>query len=221
MKRKYLISDICDTLYYSNTTFDFISYIIRAGKVSIRKRIIYHLLLDRNFFFFWLLIPLGKFLRKDLHKIAAVKLLKNEKREDIRNFVNEFYWAHLESRAIRQSFDLIGKKGDDVLILASSSISPVVEFISSRLEADYVATEVEFINEVCTGKILNEISGRKLSALNDKLHILPEEIDIFISDNLTDKELMSVSQNKYAVCYNQQQYEKWSDIKGINFIILY
>lgn len=221
MDQKFVVSDICDTLFYSNTTFDFIKYCLNKDAFT-QKKYRYNLFLKRNSPLFWLLAIAGKVTGADLHKQFAVSLFKGLTENELNIFAEGFYNEYLVPRKIKPTFQKISQFQGKELVLASASIAPVVKAIAQALGAKYyVATEVEFKNGICTGKMLEELSGKKAAHLHQKLNIKSENIFAVLSDNFTDKGLLRIAREKYAICYNETQVEYWQDVPEINLINLF
>jgi Phosphoserine phosphatase len=212
-----IVADICNTLYDSNTTFDFVRYCLDTGRL--KKSLLHKISGARNAPLFWPLLVLQKLTGKDYHKQIAVSLFKGKKVEEVEEWTKSFYDNFLSKKIIPQTNELLKSFGKEQIVLASSTIEPVARIIASRLGLqNYVATALEVSSGRYTGKILSELSGRKLEALKEKFMKDGRKLAVVISDNFSDKDLMLSSEKKYAVCYNEKQATFWKKIEDINIV---
>ncbi|WP_018630776.1 HAD family hydrolase [Niabella aurantiaca] len=216
----YIVSDICDTLFYSNTTFDFISFCIRKKKVPTLKIASYRLFLSKTSPFFYCLAVLQKIRGKDYLKARALKIFKGVPIEKMEQWTEEFYTEILRHSKIQETHTLLNRFDPEKIILASSTIEPVAKLISKKLPAGrYVATSLEIKGNVYTGKIRREISARKMKAI-EEITAPSEMIHMAISDNHTDRQLLETAIEKIAICYKKSDILFWKKIPGITILTL-
>ena len=216
--RKIIVADICNTLFDSNTTFDFVRYCVDTGRLKC-NRLLYHALFSKISPLFVGIAILQKFTRTDIHKKMAVHLFKNKSTQEVRNWATSFLKEYLQGREIHESLSYLHQYKSENIILVSSTIYPVAETIAAYLNIDhFIATELEIVNSKYTGRIKHEISGSKLSALHEKYSPEKFEIEMVITDNFSDKELMDKSKKKLAVCYDNRQEKFWSALRDVNII---
>jgi HAD superfamily phosphoserine phosphatase-like hydrolase len=188
-KGETFLFDICGTLYYSNTTYDFLIWF--HSKYDFKKYLLVKLSLSLPLKVVWVVfnkIGLDINLRKRLiYTLKGVdyKLLDSE----ARMFVDDIL-SKKKNKPIHQMLnEARGKKMSVILI--SASISPVVRAISNSLNLDdYIATALEVDQEnKLTGKISEDIQGRKLEALKKRGLDFKNEISI-ATDNVEDLSLI-------------------------------
>jgi phosphoserine phosphatase len=217
-KERVVVVDICNTLFDSNTTFDFIDYCVRTKRIK-RGVLFYHWGVKRLSPFFWFLLILHKAFRHDYHKSLAVSLLAHQSIEDVSSWASQFYREFLALRSIHQTADVLKSFDSKQVILASSTIEPVAKVIAFEMGIEnFVSTELEVSEGRYTGRIKNELSGNKLEAIQKKLGNADFMIDVVLTDNFSDRELMIGSLRKYAVCYNKRQVAFWSEIPGVKIL---
>ncbi len=217
-KKKIVVVDICYTLFKSNTTFDFFKYCILKGKFSFVDRIYFKILLSKLSPFFWMVAINEKLFKKDHFKYLAVKLLASHDVEMVESWAEDFFHEYLKPRTIGLTMDLIKTYEFSEVILISATLKPIAKSIAKNLGIDnYIATELGIKNGKYTGRILKELSGRKLEAL----YAFKKEkvvIDVVITDNLSDKNIMATADCKYAVCHNSKQEKFWSSLPKVNIL---
>jgi phosphoserine phosphatase len=216
--KKIIVADICNTLFDSNTTFDFVRYCVYSRRLRF-NRSLYNAIFSKNSPLFIAIALLQKFSRKDLHKKIAVSLFKNRSPEEVRRWASSFLKEYLQGREIDESLACLQEYRPEDIILVSSTIYPVAEIIADYLKINqFIATELEVVDFKYTGKIKQEISGAKLSALSKKFDTKDFEIEMVITDNFSDKELMNKSKKKMAVCYDGRQEKFWRNLSDVNII---
>lgn len=216
--RKIIVADICNTLFDSNTTFDFVRYCVYTKRLGF-NRTAYKAIFSRVSPLFFGIALLQKFTGTDIHKKIAVSLFRNRSPQQVRTWANSFLEEYLHGREIPQSLSYLNQYNPDDIILVSSTIYPVAETIADYLKiSHFIATELEIVDSKYTGKIKQEIRGKKLSALEKKLGGKNFEIEMVITDNFSDRELMNSSKKKLAVCYDSRQEKFWSTLPDVNII---
>ncbi|MCR6722496.1 MAG: haloacid dehalogenase-like hydrolase [Chitinophagaceae bacterium] len=213
MQKEIVVSDICDTLFFMNTSFDFLNFCVRTEKLPAGKRRMHAVFLNRRSPAFWLLAIINKLTIKDLHRTIAVKLLKGQKKENVQKWATEFVSGELCENKVEPVFTAIASRNTE-LILASASFDVVVESVAKMLNARYICTELETSNGILTGKMTFDATGKKLQALVEKHHIDPSHIKLAISDNHSDRELLKIAKEAIAVCYTKEDEIFWKQIRS-------
>ncbi|WP_176954351.1 HAD family hydrolase [Niabella drilacis] len=216
----YIVSDICDTLFYANTTFDFIRFCIRKQKIPAKTIRIYQLFQSRKSPFFYALALLQKISGKDHLKARALKLFKGVSTKEMEQWAEEFYAEDLSNLKIRQTHELLSRFDNEKIILASSTIEPVALIISKKLSANhYVATSLEIKDNVYTGRIQCDLTGEKTKAVEA---IIPhsEIISVAMSDNHTDRLLLEKAIQKIAICYKKSDVQFWKKMPGVTILMV-
>lgn len=203
------VFDVCDTMYYSNTTHDFIHFVFKEKSISVKK-LVYNLLNSKLLPLKYVLITVSVFTNLDLLKKLNVYLLKGMSLRSISQLAERFVDEFLQDKKIVQIHNLIKtyKCAGLCIILCSSSIEPVVKAIADKTgNKDYIGTELEFEKGIFTGKILKDTTSKKLEFL-EKVN-LSGKIEYAISDNVSDLELLTAANNGIAVVHNKKKYDFW------------
>lgn len=104
-------------------------------------------------------------------------------------------------------------------IIVSGTISPMAEVVAEQIGIDlYIASDIEFNNGICTGKLTSDRLNSKASALRQK-DIRPP-YGAVITDNRADLAVIRHSEASYIVTYNNRPYwqRKTEKLNNISFI---
>jgi HAD superfamily phosphoserine phosphatase-like hydrolase len=207
--KRIAVFDICDTLYYSNTTHDFVDFCLAARKASI-KRLAGMLLTGRFSPLRYFGITVSVLTGKDLPRAAKVFLLKGLSESELRETARDFVREYLEPRKIKQAQRIVSDSVSDgvTAVLCSSSIEPVVRAVAESLNIEnFVCTTLEFQNGTFTGRLAADVTGRKLDHLRTAV---PNScIVLAVSDNKTDLELLLAANRGVAMVYGERSREFW------------
>jgi phosphoserine phosphatase len=211
----YLV-DICDTLYASNTTFDYVLFSLESQPL---KKMLFHAMNSKWSPLFFLLVFLNKLLKKDFHKILSVGLLKNFSAKENEASTRLFYDSFLMKRKNEKVWTLLSQRNElDKVILVSSTIAPIAKVIAERNNFDYWASELELTKENrLSGRIINDLTGKKHLILNK---IANKEKVTVITDNYTDLKLLRKADFKFIVLNHRKHRLRWKGIEA-NYIQLY
>ena len=114
--------------------------------------------------------------------------------------------------------DCINKyKKENRIILASSSIDPVVKQISEKMNADYVSSLLEIKNGKYTGKLKFDILNCKKEYLKSK-GIDCNKINIVLSDNYEDLNLIKNANKGIAIIHSLKKSIFWKKNKVKNLL---
>ena len=194
---KLIIFDVCWTMYKSNTTFDFIKYVYKVECINSFKLIFLNSLIVK-----FSILLLGKLVGRDIYRELFVKLLKGFSKERLQKTSEKFYNEFLLDKKIDYTFNLINSMPLNSIILCSASLDIVVEHIAKMLNANFFASELEFKNGICTGRINNDLLGEKNKIFEH------ENIDLVVTDNLSDLELVKKS-SKSIILSNPKNIGFW------------
>ncbi|WP_040400653.1 HAD-IB family phosphatase [Cecembia lonarensis] len=197
-KKEIYLFDLCGTLYFSNTTYDFLLwYFKKYNRIKFLK---IKLALSLPFKIIWVTSKrIG--LKFDIRKIL-IGTLKGEMvssvYEEAYLFVGEFL-KNRENPQIHELFNEAKRKGAD-MILVSASIDPVVRAVSNQLRfKNYLATTLEKTAEgVFSGNITKDLQGYKLEALQKEGIDFYQETTL-ATDNVEDLQLAKACKNVYII----------------------
>ncbi|MCK4709404.1 MAG: hypothetical protein KAU21_12370, partial [Gammaproteobacteria bacterium] len=152
---------------------------------------------------------------KHFYKHAVLKLLSGVSVEEMESCANSYAQWLLNNRKVKSVWAILNKRGSAPIILASASLDPVVKALANLLQVSYVASELEQFNGLYTGKYKRDLTGQKDNALIAQYPDLMSGKKIcVISDNLTDKNLITEAACPYVVLHNQSHRMRWGDINA-------
>ena len=201
---KINIIDVCWTLYKSNTTFDFISFVME--KKQRKKYRILNIYIIKS-----LLVLIGKLLKYDIYRYLYISLLKGFSKIQLEQLANDFYNQVLTNIKIDFSFSLVSTlPKDEEKILCSASLDIIIKEVAVQLGINqYDSSILEFDqNDICTGKLSKDILYKK--------HILFEnkKINYVITDNKSDYDLLKKAERPIILSTkNNMAYWKKKNMK--------
>lgn len=206
-----VVFDVCNTLYDSNTTFDFIQFVIQR-KLP-RRTLSFKLLSFKYSPVFIGLVVLGKLYKKDIIRQKALKLLSGLKKEELLQLSEDFYDTHLENKKMHDVIAMLQQARSEADVwLFSNSIEPVIKTIAQRLQVNYEATELEYdANDIFTGNISRDLNGRKKEAFIKRFGT-QASIKLMCSDNRSDQEILKLAKKPFVVVYNHEQKKYWQTL---------
>lgn len=195
----YLLIDICGTLFFSNTTFDFLDFIVDNPRYRLLRRTM------RCRPCRMINSVVYRIAHIDLFRRLALKNLKGINRNTLLLKADIFYDLHLASCRNKAVFNIIDNlRGQYTPLLVSATIGPVAEVIGERENiAVAVSSELGYHNGICTGRLATDRLHSKAAALTS-LSIMPP-YGCIITDNPADAPIVRQSQKAYIVCYNNEQ----------------
>jgi HAD superfamily phosphoserine phosphatase-like hydrolase len=207
------VFDLCDTLYYSNTTHDFIDFFI-ARSSSPLKKLRFHLMNNQLSPLRYATIAFGVLAKRDLFKEFNVSMLGGSSEEQVLREAAAFVSEFLPERKIDRTHELIRECSAAGLrvVLCSSSIEPVVKAVAEKLGfPTYIATTLETADGRYTGRIAEEMSGKKLAAIAERLGAA--RIECAVSDNASDLDLLLAAKRGVAVAHSDRKRSFWAGKK--------
>jgi phosphoserine phosphatase len=203
-KKKFVIVDICDTLYDSNTTFDFLDNYIQSGYYHAFRKIF------KTFFgkvtnaLFW------RIFRVDIIRTVAFRFIKGHDKTTLLHAADVFYESQLVGKKHEKIFDIIEKykKQEYEIIIASATMDIMGEIVAKKNGIQrFFPTMLKYQDGICTGEILLDLLGRKAEVLR-KNGITPP-FPAVITDNTSDINLIKNAEFSYIVL-NTKNRNKWS-----------
>jgi HAD superfamily phosphoserine phosphatase-like hydrolase len=211
MKNELVIFDVCNTLFDSNTTFDFIRFALKEKRPN--KQFLFKALTKRLSPFFIAGILLGKALGKDLVRNLSVSLLKGLRKEELLALAEDFYNKHLQTRRITDVIQILedSRMGHEIWLF-SNSIDPVIQTIAMHLGLQFEASELEYNQQgIFTGRIKRDLSGKKQEAFLKRFG-KEARIKMMCSDNKSDLEILKLAQKPIVVIYKPSDKRFWQTL---------
>ena len=210
------VFDVCDTLFYSNTTFDFLHFVV-AQCGSVGQRATLRALTARWSPLFVGLVVWQKLTGGDPVKAAALRLLAGIPKAELyalgRRFVAEFLPPRRIARTHELLAGLVG--GHTRVLLLSASLDPVIAALAEELgHVEFVSSQLEYAADGrCTGRLQHELTGQKQHALRQVLGSGTEPARLAVAtDNFTDRELVTQAAVRYVVVHNAAAKQFWQEL---------
>lgn len=193
--KKIIVFDVCGTLYDSNTTIDFVLFILRSqGRVL--------LLLKYRLLNIKLISYIGsRVFRYNLRDQLLLKidgLSVSRVNEHAVNFIEE-YLSKRQNKVVFDFFKKSVESSEREVYLASASINPIIDALSSKYCVKSISSTLFQDASGCyDGRIRCDISGKKDVFLKSIYDV--DKIDEFYSDNIEDIPISQISKQYFFVC---------------------
>lgn len=212
----FFFCDVCDTLYRSNTTFDFVRYVVK--KKGLFSRLLFWSISSKASPLLYALILWNKLSGKDWPRQMALQFLRGMSHDELDREATRFYHEFLVAKANSQVFQYIQKPGTTTILL-SSSINPVIKAIAKANNLAYYSSEIAMKDGKATGNFELDMTSQK--------HLIAKRLmeeraltDVgVITDNRSDWELVQLASERWIVITNERQKEFWNSLHP-NFILL-
>lgn len=183
-----VVFDICGTMYKSNTTFDFLDFFFSGNKGYLKARRLSRLFFVRAVNKIIILLT-----GKDILRCYFVSYLKGVSRHRLQEQSNLFYRQCLSGREI----DFTISKLNEInaccdIILASATLDCIAKVIADKYNVSYISSELEFINDICTGRMSVDLLGKKHQYFKGK-------IDLVVTDNKSDFKLIQLAEKSIVI----------------------
>lgn len=186
MNKKLVIFDLDGTLFYGNSTFDFIRFVKKDDHtyMDFIKRYKYMRIYNKICFLFF---------KYDWYKKKSVRFLQGYSKSELSMLAEQFYMEVLSKKKIEEVYGMIEyyrKKGYQIAIM-SATLDIIADIAGSKLSVDYIyATPLVFNNDkMATGCYVNDLLHDKMNIFNQEIKDNFDEI-IFYSDNKEDVKLL-------------------------------
>ncbi|WP_193765253.1 haloacid dehalogenase-like hydrolase [Hafnia paralvei] len=197
------VFDVCGTLFDSNTTIDFIRFYHsrKKNKGLTIKCYFYCSFIGK------VINRLGFFSIRD----SVVRTLEGVSKYELNALASEFYEESLKEKYKIEVLELLRTIPSSESLLLSASIDPIISMISSKLGVSAFSSLLEYDDrDIATGRIYYDLKGKKLS-------VVEGEIDLVVTDNYSDIDLISIAKKIYLVT-NKNNREHWVGILKSNCI---
>jgi phosphoserine phosphatase len=203
---KIAVFDVCNTLYRSNTTHDFVEFYLQhrpSWRLSIFRLLRIKLLGP-----VW--AGLSWAMGRDVFRVISVKMLRGAPAEEMDRMAAEFVRTFLETRAKSRVLLLMDelRREQYRIVLASASFEWVVREIARVLNADgFFACTVAVEHGKIAGRYSCDIRGQKHCVVARQF---PRAEDVVaITDNGEDADLIRMSSRAWIVC-EQRKHQRWA-----------
>lgn len=209
---KLVVFDICDTLYRSNTTFDFIRFALNKQQ-KLWKVLLLRLYTTKYSPLFILYYLLQKITKKDVCKARSLRLLKGTSKPILDALAEQFRIEYLSQKKVAETHQMLQafKAKQVPIVFLSASIDPVVRALAKAFEVDFFCSELAYQDHTFTGGVAFEMTGKKQDKLT-AFGVDGQTVLTVITDNFTDKALMRLAQHRYAVIYSEEDRAYWGEL---------
>ncbi|WP_400192012.1 haloacid dehalogenase-like hydrolase [Hymenobacter sp. B81] len=210
------VFDVCDTLFYSNTTFDFLAFVLAQKKLGGRQLLLKSLTTRWSPGFVGLALW-QKVLGGDPAKTAALRLLAGIPRAELYELGRRFVQEFLRTRKIVRTHAMLQEltQARTRVVLLSASLDPIIAAIAAELGGvEFVSSQLEYdAQQRCTGRLLRELGGDKPRALAEVLGPDAESPRLAVAtDNFTDHGLVSQAACRYVVVHRPAAKQFWQSL---------
>ncbi len=215
--RPVLAVDVCGTLYDENTTSGFVIYHLERNCRFWQSKFL-EIISGRRKVIPFLISRLGKVLGIDLHRSLVLRMIEGEDSASLKCSANEYCFM-LDKRCIAETHSFLKRKKEEGWrpILVSNSIDLVIEAIARKLEVEFVSSKLLWNDDICTGRISVDLTGRKRRYLEEYLDLSLANIDFsVVTDNKTDADLIVAAKHAYLVVCGQKK--TWMEKYDAEFI---
>ena len=199
MKRNLAIFDLDNTILNGDSDYSWINFLIQQGLVDKEEY-------EKKNKYFYDQYYKGK-LDNDEWAEFALSTIKGKKPDEMEDLLSKFLREVIEPMINIYALRLLHKHNhnNDIMLLASATNSVIVEPIAKRLGfKNIIATDVEIIDELYTGKVLGipALSGGKLIKVREWMlqnNIKSFDNTTFYSDSINDLPLLAEVSKPVAI----------------------
>ena len=199
MKRNLAIFDLDNTILKGDSDYSWINFLIQQGLVDKEEY-------EKKNKYFYDQYYKGK-LDYDEWAEFALSTIKGKKPDEMEDLLSKFLREVIEPMINIYALRLLHKHNhnNDIMLLASATNSVIVEPIAKRLGfKNIIATDVEIIDELYTGKVLGipALSGGKLIKVREWMlqnNIKSFDNTTFYSDSINDLPLLAEVSKPVAI----------------------
>lgn len=207
-RRRLVIFDLCDTLYDANTTMDFIRHYHACSGSRHIGRVIRRWSSRRSPYFYLGALS-HRFLGDDLARKWIIGSLAGQPRGKLSDVAADYVQNVLPARANAPLHDRLREHlntGDQVILL-SSSLDIIVSEVASKLGLDHRASTLGFDEDLCSGRLERDLTGRKCEAVSDLLGTATY-VHVY-TDNRSDRDLVQRANRATIVIPRGASGEPW------------
>ncbi len=190
-----IVFDVCGTLYNSNTTFDFVDFVLnKIGRKNLLKK----------FPIRFLLLIIYKLFGLDLYRRLYVRQLRGISISQLNILADSFVLIYLSGKKIEKVHALLDEvRKENTVVLCSASIDIVIAAIAKELRiSHFFSSSLGLEDGICTGVIASDILGRKSMVISD--------FDWVVTDNKDDLDIIAMT--KYRTIISKKKNASfWAD----------
>lgn len=207
------VFDVCQTLYFANTTADYIEFHHRVSRNRTWSTIC-RLVRSRLSPVRYLLISLSKLGLGDAPRNVLLTTLKGQSRSQLQNSARRYVAEWLPAKKIIESHALLRAAQEDgaSVVLLSSSLDIVVCEIAKVLRVDWRASELSFADDLCSGRLGSDLTGRKAVELKNIIAGFSSRPSVSVcTDNATDADILALANRRYIIHHSPKIHQSLRD----------
>lgn len=182
MKKIKLSIDLCDTLIKGNTTFIFLDSFLKDDKKYLLYKKIKKNILVR------LILKILYKMKLDLNRKIALRFISGQSKNVLISHLDSIFEKKLLFNNDILNVISVAKKNNIDIYIVSASLDFIVEYVSTKLELNFVSSQLSYKDNICSGYLSNDLLFSKqnwfLSKFQDEITL--RENLIYISDNIED-----------------------------------
>lgn len=208
------ITDVCGTLVYDDTTLGLLRVHFSQQPERQWRLLMFRALTAHRSPFRLGVAVIERLTGKHVLKHLLVRMLKDDTVSSLELNAEVYAQWLLDNRKVPAVWNVVTPAiKDKHIILASASLQPIVSALAKQLGVRFVASELESKDGVLTGRYKRDLTGLKSRALSNLIGIdLIDSSYDAISDNLTDRELLSGARRAYVVLHKASHKERWAGL---------
>jgi phosphoserine phosphatase len=210
--RPLAIFDVCGTLFRDDTTLGFLFHLTK--KHSPARWYLLNLWFHRRSPGFWLLSLVERLASRHVAKHLAVFQLYGFSQQLVEQEARIYVDFLVQTRVRTEIFPHFVKALEDSqTVLASASLEPVIRALAERFGVDYLASSLQIRDGRYTGKLLTDMTGRKLEEL--KRRFGPEWLERqrhCYTDNFSDLDLCNDCGQRTVVLLKPRHRRRWGSL---------
>lgn len=212
---KLYVFDICNTLFYTNTTLGYIEYVLKKKGHKVLYLLI-KLSVKRYLPFFYIFYIINFLTNRDYHRTFILLVLKGQSKKELYSLARQYHSEVLTHLEVPATVNMLKnwKKNGAKIILLSSSIDPVVHEIADHFNVQFESSKLQFKNDITTGRLEIDLTGRKHLVL-ERFKKTKTYLEYgVITDNVTDKKLLEMADKKFIIIESKSDRSKWGDFNA-------
>lgn len=203
------VFDVCDTLFSTNTTTGFLRfYARRSGDPRIAAAV--RRWTSRSGLTFYLGAFTYRLAGWDLARTRLIAALRGHSRRELEEAAASYVTDELDRQVVEPVHARLRQhveRGDRV-ILASSSLDVVIGAVARGVGVEWVASELGFEGDKCTGRLKSDLTGRKPEAISG---IVPPGASLHVyTDNRSDKALLRMAERCTIILPPGSKAGRWA-----------
>lgn len=205
------VVDVCGTLVQDDTTLGLLRHHFERTKKRRIRYALFKLMTARRSPVRLGFVVLERLTGRHLLKHAAVRLLAGDRVDALADSAMQYATVLLSERRVASVWKLIEQAAcSGHVVLASASLEPVVACLASKIGARHVASQLEQLDCVLTGRYTSDLTGQKEQAMREKFgsDVLSGRV-CAISDNFSDRALLTNAAEAFVVLHRQAHRQRW------------